>query len=1015
MFNKNPNNKGNAILLVLAAMVVMSISFYYLSTYVIGQRKQVVKTKNTVNLKFAVNSALDYVVFGIRQKYCFENVTLLQNTTSCDWKHAGNVERLVMSDEQLQSLQAMAIAGTNIGPHDPDLEKLRLDKIELSLKFPVSSAHPLFPVVNSLKNVLNEITNTVVPVSSMSVLLTRPSNAGYLPKAGREVYIQAQVSLLDNAGNVIQVGRAPLTVRSQLAVYPREIGSFALVLPGNLRMDKEWNETPPADDKGAVYFHKFNSKGALGESQGLVFTSPVFVNGNINLPNDGGAQGKSAYAGVTFADRVYMGNGWILRPDDTQYAPVTQGGVADRYWSDSRVFGGFLKGIENDGMRDLGLDVLSGRSSGSNGDEFDLNKLCADLNQKSTKFEFMEASDLKATKKNEDKDPPDEDGYYTNYRLTLTNYNTFYAQKNPLPGYVTNGDWSSGSVAVDNKGKETGAIASIEVTYGQDAENKKVIVDLVRDAFITVKLPTLNPALESNLASALSKAQDDYKKIVDSAGQPSAALTDLKNKKAAKEIELKNAEDALKLEKEKTVQPVVVATPSPSPTVSPTVSPDPTASPSPTGTPQASPSPTVSPSPSPTVLPTPAADSPYQDPVKIQELEDKIQLLKNELNKLISDIAKKEDEEGKASAKAKSEAESDVQSAQKAVDRYKEIKENQPEIKVDMDNAKSWTGKTYKDRVDLQVTIKNGQNLIDSHGNRINVLSVKFKAYDGTYFNSKPIRASTPADHLQGYLNFGISSSGEITRPTVLTTTAGVGTGTDDEESADLAAKCEEYYNMINSQSFGAANWGASFSASTRNSWNFAGDVTTTAKVEYAAADRIWDSDDEDFYVKSIIKNCVIKPGSSFVSGFYTCENLTIMGGRTKPLRIVGTFIIAKSLKIDEQAIRTGITWSSIYYPQATQELRDRGVLYPLSDPGNLKKCDQLPSPIWHPMPSIQETADRMSCNVISLRARANPFQWTAVDPDCGIPVGATQTVPNCKRRLYHYFVIEQAREGQGL
>jgi hypothetical protein len=89
--------------------------------------------------------------------------------------------------------------------------------------------------------------------------------------------------------------------------------------------------------------------------------------------------------------------------------------------------------------------------------------------------------------------------------------------------------------------------------------------------------------------------------------------------------------------------------------------------------------------------------------------------------------------------------------------------------------------------------------------------------------------------------------------------------------------------------------------------------------------------------------------------------------------------------------------------------------LAPYTDPTNAAKCDQLPSPIWHPMPSIQETADRMACNVISLRAKADPFKWTAVDPDCGIPVGATQTVPTCKRRIYHYFVVEQSREGAGI
>ncbi|MBO9667601.1 MAG: hypothetical protein J7501_12405, partial [Bdellovibrio sp.] len=83
------NRNGNAILQVLAATAVMSISFYFLTNYVIGEKKQITKTKNVVVLKFAVNSTMDYVVFGVRQKYCFQDGSLLQNTTNCDWNHPG--------------------------------------------------------------------------------------------------------------------------------------------------------------------------------------------------------------------------------------------------------------------------------------------------------------------------------------------------------------------------------------------------------------------------------------------------------------------------------------------------------------------------------------------------------------------------------------------------------------------------------------------------------------------------------------------------------------------------------------------------------------------------------------------------------------------------------------------------------------------------------------------------------------------------------------------------------------
>ncbi|WP_413578452.1 hypothetical protein ACLVWU_07930 [Bdellovibrio sp. HCB290] len=988
---------------VLTAMVVMSISFYFLSSYVIGQRKQVVKTKNVVNLKFAVNSALDYVVFGVRQKYCFENLTLMQNTTTCDWNHAGNVERLVMSDEQLQSLQAMVASGTNIGPHDKDLDKLRLEKIELSLVFPVSASHPLFPVVNNLKNVVDEVTGAVVPVKAIKVVLSRPANSGYLPKAGREVYVQAQVSLIDKSDKVVQVGRAPLEVRAQLAVYPREVGSFALVLPGNLRMDKEWNASQ--SEIGDVVFHRFGSKSDLGNSTGLVFKSPVFVNGNIHLPFDKGDSGSSNYAGVTFADRVYMGNGWILRPDNSPFAPNTQGASADRFWSDSRVFGGFLAGIENDGMRDLGLDVMSGRSSGSSGTEYDWNKICSDLNQKSTKLEYMEASDVKASKTSESDPSKAGEGYFTNYRLVLTNYNNFYPQKNQLPSSPTlSGDWSTGKWTIDNKGKYSGAVAKVEIIYGKNADERRYSIDLVKDGFTEVTPPVLNPERLKAIQDSLKKAQDDLKAAQDTSESQSSQLSELKTQRATAESEMLVAKQELKKEQEKEVEPVPTPSPSPSVSPSPSGTPDPELTPSPTpeSTPEASP------------MPTPVPPGTYQDSAKIEALEKQIKDLSDKISALNIKISKLEVTDMPATAAAKDLAQKNVEKYQKQEDDYQNLKNNQPVIKIDLDKAYSWTGKEYKDRLEVQVTITNGQYLVNKDGVRISELSVRFRGYDGTYFNSVPIRSDADPNHLSGYLNFVIAANGKLTRPTALSLTTNAGSGTVDSESADLVAKCEEYYNMINSQSFGAANWGSSFSSSTRKSWNFAGeDGAVTA--DPVAANRTWSVDDQKFMIRSIIKDCVIKAGASFVTGFYTCDNLVIEGGRTKPLRIVGTFIIGKSLQINEQAIRTGITWTSIYYPQATQELRARGILYPLSDPNNKTKCDNLPSPIWHPMPSIQETADRMNCNVISLRAKADPFKWTAVDPDCGIPIGATQTVPTCKRRIYHYYVVEQAREGQGL
>ncbi|WP_413557367.1 hypothetical protein [Bdellovibrio sp. HCB209] len=1026
------NKKGNAILQVLAAIIVMGISFYFLSSYVIAQKKQIVKTKNVVNLKFAVNSAMDYVVFGIRQKYCFDNNTLLQNIDACNWNHAGNVERLVMSDEQLQSLKEMVAAGANIGPHNADMNKLRVDKIELLLSFPVSPAHPLFSIVDALKSVVNETNGEVIKVKGIRIVLTRPENSGYLPKSGREVYVMAEASLLDSSSNVIQIGRAPLEVRSQITVFPREMGSFGLVLPRDLHLDQAWNAVIPADKFGDVNLHKFANRTLVGSSPGLVFYSPVFVNGNIFLPADGGKAASSNYSAVTFADRVYMGNGWILQPDGTPYAPTTMGGLPDRYWSDSRVFGGFLGGIENDGSSDAGLEVLSGRSNGILSGSFDWNRICADYNKKTVDIKTMKVSTMKAKSVDSSTDGATQK---SKYKITLSNYNQYYPQKNSIP--LPNLDnWAQGKAEIKNIDKwgdkaVSGAVTSISLSYGNSPNFREVVFDLTKYGSAVLEPSVVNETKKNELQRIISDANAvllgstttgaNYQSDLNKAKADLAtAKTDLASKKSDLQKEL--------------AKPVYSAspTPVPSPNVSPSPSGTPEPSPAPTTDPTASPtiSPTVEPTVNPTISPvatvnpspTVVDSTQYQNPDTIATLNREISDLETKISNLDKDIVRLQ---GKIADlnNQNNQATADLNAATAKLADYQQIIDNPPKFTIEMDPVKTGSGREYLDRANLTVNITNAMNLRDANGNQITNFSVRYKAYDGTYWNSKPVAPDAKSNtHLLGYLNYTIDSSGKIDRPSGLSATPNT-SGTEEDEagsSVDIAQSCEDFYDNMNSQSFGAANWGTSFSGGTRSSWNFAGLDSSVPKEaghesEPIVANRDFTVDSTEFIVNSIVGNCVIEPSTSFVTGFFTCDNLTIKGGRMKPLTIVGTFIIGKTLKIDEQAIRTGIHWYSIYHPQATRILRKRKILYALSDESSVTKCDSLPSPIWHPIPSIQETADRMSCNVISLRAKADPFKWTAVDPDCGVEPGKMQTVPTCKRRIIRYFVVEQSREGAGL
>lgn len=134
--------------------------------------------------------------------------------------------------------------------------------------------------------------------------------------------------------------------------------------------------------------------------------------------------------------------------------------------------------------------------------------------------------------------------------------------------------------------------------------------------------------------------------------------------------------------------------------------------------------------------------------------------------------------------------------------------------------------------------------------------------------------------------------------------------------------------------------------------------------------------------VQSIVDNCYIEATAELVTGFFTCRNLYIRGGRTKPLRVIGTFLVGRA-HIARQAVDMGILWSSIFHPQAAVELEKAGRLGRGLPAG--ASCGQLANsfPIWHPDLPLPLVATIFSCSVNSLRT-ADPFKWTHLS-DCGI------------------------------
>lgn len=949
---------------------MISTSFYFLTNYVIGQRQQVSKTSNVVGLRFTLNSAADYVIYGVRQKFCFTNDNLLLNQvgSACNLANTGSVERLIMSVEQENFIRQLVADGKNVGPLEPNAisqNKIRLKSIERYLDISkATAAHPLFPVLQSLRS-FRDVNGQALQVKALRVVLTRNESI-HLPKSGREVYINARVELVSglSAKEALRIGNKELAVNSQIVIYPREVGSFALLVPQDLYMDREWKATMGAGD---VSLHKFTSRKELGTNTGLVFQSPVFVNRNIVLPKDtAGADATPDdinYSAVTFADRVYLGNGDIMTANG-RYVPRTMGQMGDRFWADVRTFGGFLRGIENDGGLDAGLVSFADKTKSIAVDKTLMAK-CQDLGNSIANKDNLFKSELSARLR-------DEDINEAEYRIYLSNWNQFSPQGNALQ--MNKAKWGNGKATLSSS-YYNDAVVAVQFVLG----DRMVEAQMPKRGTLKLEPEVGSAALEKSLKDKVTSSQSNYDAAKAALDSMNKNLSDLRSDLKSKEI-LLAAEMDKPLEPEKPKEPErEVASDGREVKEGGEV-------------PETPKEPVVD-------------DTDYRDLALVSSLNSQITSLKKAISDAQAGISSQDSTVNLASKQ--------LDSDKTNLNTYLLQKANPPVFEISTSPVKSGMWWEQPDKLTIDVKASNVKNLLDKDGNYSDPI-IAIQAYDSTYYKSKPVGDVNPK--LLRYLNLKFQNNyKEIRFPGNMSADPAGSSAITLAEGGDMAEleqQCQEARGTMTSASFGGAGWDVSFAATARTSWNFAGDSSSTIKADPAlnTLEIVDTRETATFQVRSIVGKCIIRKAANFVTGFFTCDELEIES-RGTPLRIIGTFIVGK-MKIHPDAIKAGINWSSIYHPQATRELRAAGnprILRSFSG-ASCNAPDE--EPIWHPIPSIKTVSDRMACNAISLRGKADPFQWTAVDPDCGIAPGATASNTTCKRRLVRFFVVEQSREG---
>lgn len=860
----------------IVGLVFVSTMFYFLSDYLVNLGRQTGKKVSLTQGRMVLHSLTDYTIYGIKKRWCFDDFWLPLGGAACAISHPRSVERLIISDDSLRIYNQMAASGSVPGGAILALQEISA-VVDLQGMLP---DHPLFPIVQSAR--------VMAPIAKADIRISRDRRP-QMPVGGREMFLNLQIRILDASDQVVQWQGLPMTIKANISVFPRELGSFALIAARDLRLDMGYADTA---DLGDLVIHQFGSRSATAGWPGLVFESPVFVNRNLVLPSspmDANID-DPRYAAVTFADKVFLGQGQVMR-NGAMFRPRTSGDRNDHLWNQVREFGGMNRGIEVDGEDDDGLNVLSGNDPSALVNEGQLDQ-CRRLAAVRSRLEYTRSSQIAAAFKGGTFGP---DGL--RYRIGFS-----------LSNWVIPQEWSNNDVgqfqltAVNTLARNGNQNFNIGATNGLGAYTGRTwrIGETIQG--------TYSPEEHRDLQQYRNRLRDLQRELRD-------------------------------LERANPPDPVAIAA-----------------------------------------------------------------------------------------------KQAEIAAVEAQIRTWEEIDARQTSVELLIQTAVTALG-PQPNYVDILIRASNPNAFVNSDGQPLR-FTVGVRGLDvGCAGNRCRDERAMPWERnaviesgvflQQGYLNFDPAGAG---LPLGISRSAGGGTLASQipDENVNWRTLVEDC-TFDSGSGYGGADWaGAPFLESTFFSWNFAppatppsvipGPPTSRDYYQPGASTLIFNASNSrppaaaEFQVKSLIDHCVIEATATFVTGFFNCRHLEILS-RASPLRIVGTFILSK-MTIHPSVYQFGLRWSSIYHPMATAELVSARILTPVSSPTtSCFTANILPTPIWHPHPSLAQNANGYNCSTLSLRGRAAPFTWTTVEPDCGlVAVGATSQF-RCKNRVVKSVVFEISRE----
>jgi hypothetical protein len=379
------SQRGIALAYALVGLSFVSILLYFLASTVLLLSKQSQRKLNLTEGRMVVYSLLDYTIYGIKQRWCFDDNWL--PAQDCKFEHPRSVERLIMNQDSERVFNQMVEDKVIVGTIPNPVRLKRIESSEISLKN-LLPAHPLQQIIGPIA--------ATHDLATAKIIITHDPRVR-LANGGRHIFLRIDVEVKDSSGKVVLWQDLPMKGTSSLGVFPRELGTFTLIVANDLDLANSSNLKA-----GDAAIHMFDKKSEVPPKKGIVFESPVFVNGNLVLP-DPSPQAKvddPQYTPVTFVEKLFLGGGQVFRSGD-RFRPKTAGSAADQTWDGVLEIGGLQRGIEMDGGRDLGLDILSGKSTTNPPDET-LVKQCLSLVAVKSNLSYTSNSHLAAVSKGGD-------------------------------------------------------------------------------------------------------------------------------------------------------------------------------------------------------------------------------------------------------------------------------------------------------------------------------------------------------------------------------------------------------------------------------------------------------------------------------------------------------------------------------------------------------------------------------------------------------------------------------------